>query len=786
MATAHAQRKPTFLWQAILILLPVVVLAAFGLFSLRQDQMLAQLEATERAQAIADELLAKIWAELSEPKYSYEFKHPSFQIDDEGRLIFPPPASALPVPSPFDQSELNAEQSRLWLAAQNAERRGLASAVQSYHDVIDSNPPEHFAAAARYTLGLLRLQRGEYEAAAAMFDSVLEENPGAVGESGLSLRPLAQMKLLELEALTTNQISAKHFVPLDSFYSNAVYQPSPLTPFLLTFNPEKEGGLPTGYSTQRWKNLWEDHELSRAMFSAACTHLRGGDSPASSLLSVEATRDLAETNQAGATKQWSLLATAGRTNAVAPRRFWFTTPGSWSLSSVTAMGTNRSGLGTESWTWLAGQVEGSATAHWYVCRPESELGLRVSELAINTTRVPEYFAVAVELAGKKMTAFTRDHGAWPDLRAWEHQSWFSPHAFGGGVSKLYSVRLATQILATATKMEAGVEQVKVNVYLTSPTTIFERQRNRVFRFGCLIAISILAALIGLAAAWGAFNRQQQLSEMKSNFVSSVSHELRAPIASVRLLAESLERGKVSEPVKQNEYFRFIVQECRRLSSLIENVLDFSRIEQGRKQYEFEPTDITALVGQTVKLMEPCAVEKGVQLKSEIRNPKSEMNVDGRAIQQALVNLIDNAIKHSPKGETVTVGLEVSGAECQVSGRQKSAIGNQGSDPLPLDATRNTQHASRLTPDTSHLTLSVTDHGLGIPASEQERIFERFYRLGSELRRETHGVGIGLSIVKHIVESHGGRVRVESKVGQGSRFTIELPDAKSESRNPRTE
>ena len=113
-----------------------------------------------------------------------------------------------------------------------------------------------------------------------------------------------------------------------------------------------------------------------------------------------------------------------------------------------------------------------------------------------------------------------------------------------------------------------------------------------------------------------------------------------------------------------------MQECRRLSSLIENVLDFSRIEQGRKQYEFEPTDLVALAQTTVKLMEPYAAEKGVVLKLETFNvqhptPNVELNVDGRAIQQALVNLIDNAIKHSPKGETVTVGLEMQNAKCRM-------------------------------------------------------------------------------------------------------------------------
>src|SRR6185312_2475608 len=135
-----------------------------------------------------------------------------------------------------------------------------------------------------------------------------------------------------------------------------------------------------------------------------------------------------------------------------------------------------------------------------------------------------------------------------------------------------------------------------------------------------------------------------------------------PIASVRLMAESLERGKVAEGAKQNEYYRFIVQECRRLSALIENVLDFSRIEQGRKQYDFEPTDVLALARETLKVMEPYAEEKGVRLElktSNTQHPTSniEVEMDGRAVQQALVNLIDNAIKHSAKGQTVTIGLD---------------------------------------------------------------------------------------------------------------------------------
>ncbi len=180
------------------------------------------------------------------------------------------------------------------------------------------------------------------------------------------------------------------------------------------------------------------------------------------------------------------------------------------------------------------------------------------------------------------------------------------------------------------------------------------------------------------------------------------------------------------------------------------MLDFSRIEQGRKQYEFEPTDMMALVRETVALMQTYAVEKEVKLRFdaaeiEMERQKLELCVDSRAIQQALINLMDNAIKHSAKGGEVVVGLE--------------------------KAQKKNEHEQE---DQKEVRIWVEDKGPGIPLEEQERIFERFYRIGSELRRETQGVGIGLSIVKHVVEAHGGRVLVESAPGKGSKFTIELP------------
>ena len=167
----------------------------------------------------------------------------------------------------------------------------------------------------------------------------------------------------------------------------------------------------------------------------------------------------------------------------------------------------------------------------------------------------------------------------------------------------------------------------------------------------------------------------------------------------------------------------------------------------------------ALVRETVALMQTYALEKEVtlRLQNDTENSekqKLELSVDSRAIQQALINLIDNAIKHSPKNAEIAVSL----SSCSFSFSSSSSA--------PSDA----GHVGSL----QKCRISAQDKGAGIPLAEQEKIFERFYRIGSELRRETQGVGIGLSIVKHVAEAHGGRVLVQSAPGQGSRFTIELP------------
>ncbi|HVW09246.1 MAG TPA: HAMP domain-containing sensor histidine kinase, partial [Bryobacteraceae bacterium] len=197
--------------------------------------------------------------------------------------------------------------------------------------------------------------------------------------------------------------------------------------------------------------------------------------------------------------------------------------------------------------------------------------------------------------------------------------------------------------------------------LSNAERLYAPYRRRLVMIQWLIFCAVAASLLGLWRLWQTYRDQMRLNEMKSNLVSSVSHELRAPIAAVRLMAESLESGRVDGAEKQKDYYRLIVRGCGRLSSLVENVLDFSRIDQGRKKYHFEPLDAMALLRHTMMLMQPGAAERQVTLR--LVEPPAEFADlqpawDSEAVEQSLVNLIDNAIKHSPADAEVRVEVEL--------------------------------------------------------------------------------------------------------------------------------
>jgi signal transduction histidine kinase len=581
--------------------------------------------------------------------------------------------------------------------------------------------------------------------------------PNITGESGLPVAPLAWLKSMEL----VPDDSAGRIAEAGELARMVVTTPSPVTPMILTRLAAMPGAAGV---VEPWQQRWQRDNVSRELFAA--TGLRFAP-------------------------PW-------------PRLFWFTIGNPPPVRSViTNLNWSKMQMRPEE-RWLAVRIDAGTNATRFVCK--SQLNHRLAEvfapaagddsatvvanlsaiLPVSTNSWPQFSYTQASALNPQFGALSKLISRLPgylgvSVDVAGHPLISSNHLpvieFVGGGGKgsgqhyvLQRTKGPPPLLAAARKFDAGAEYLRAGVHLVSPDMLYSRQKTRIALFGLLIVASAIAAVIGFVSARRAFLRQQALSDMKSNFVSSVSHELRAPIASVRLLAESLERGKIAEPAKQNEYFRFIVQECRRLSSLIENVLNFARIEQGRKQYDFEPTDLAALIRQTVKLMEPAAIEKQITFTTNLDDPQpspgcagalrpgetlnSQLFCDGPAIQQALVNLIDNAIKHSPPNETVTIAVNRTGP--------------------PPSADENPNEQFSILNSQFSISLSVQDHGPGIPFSEHERIFERFYRSGSELRRETQGVGIGLSIVKHIVEAHGGKVRVESEVSQGSRFVIELP------------
>lgn len=278
------------------------------------------------------------------------------------------------------------------------------------------------------------------------------------------------------------------------------------------------------------------------------------------------------------------------------------------------------------------------------------------------------------------------------------------------------------------------EGLRVEVYAQDPAALARRLRNQEAWTLGFVALASLVSIGGLWVILATLKRERKLNEMKSQFVASVSHELRAPVASIRLVADALEEGKLA-PETAKEFHRLIAREGARLSTLVGNVLDHARIEQGRRVWKMELTNLAALVADTLRVMQPLAAEKGILLTSRL--DAVEVTVDAGAIQQALVNLLDNAIKFSPPGSAVDVTLAKS------------------------DARRTCE-------------VRVEDQGPGIPKAEQGRIFELFYRPGDELRRETQGTGIGLSLVKSIAEAHRGSVSVESEAGKGSTFILQVP------------
>ena len=240
---------------------------------------------------------------------------------------------------------------------------------------------------------------------------------------------------------------------------------------------------------------------------------------------------------------------------------------------------------------------------------------------------------------------------------------------------------------------------------------------------------------GIALTIRATDREARLAQAKSNFVANVSHELKTPLSLLSLFSEILELGRVKNEEKKIEYYRIIRHESRRLNKMIDNILDFSKIEAGRKTYNFAEGDMAEVIENVLSSYRYQISNSGFDVQTNMPACLPPVLIDRDAMAQAVSNLLDNAIKYSGEVKQLSITTE----------------------RLP-----------------SKLSIEIADRGIGIPRAEQAKIFEKFYRVGNGLVHDVKGSGLGLSLVKHIIEAHKGSISVESDVGKGSRFTILLP------------
>jgi signal transduction histidine kinase len=258
------------------------------------------------------------------------------------------------------------------------------------------------------------------------------------------------------------------------------------------------------------------------------------------------------------------------------------------------------------------------------------------------------------------------------------------------------------------------------------------RENRVY--GVLMAALVLVLAAGVVFTVRAASREVELSRLKSDFVANVTHELKTPLALIRMYGETLESGLVNDDARRREFVTIIRRESERLTHLINNVLDFGRIDSGGKAYTFMSDDIVSVVRDALDAYRYFLDRAGMAVEADLPAEAIRMRLDRDAIAQALVNLLHNAMKYGADGRYVRVRVRA-----------------DGSDVL----------------------VEVTDRGAGIPEDELDRIFEKYHRVGGKMS-SVQGSGLGLAIVKHTVEGHGGRVEVESTLGRGSTFTMRLP------------
>ncbi len=251
----------------------------------------------------------------------------------------------------------------------------------------------------------------------------------------------------------------------------------------------------------------------------------------------------------------------------------------------------------------------------------------------------------------------------------------------------------------------------------------------------LISGLTLFIIIAAAFAFRQIKRQLEFAQIKSDFVSNVSHELRTPLALISMFAETLEMDRVKTEEKKKEYYSIISQEAGRLSRIVNKILNFSKMEAGKRKYQMSKVNLNVIVEDILKSYSFHIKNKGFSQEFVTDKSLDEIYVDPEAVAEAVVNLIDNAMKYSKDEKSISI----------MTGK-----------------------------DANYAFISVQDKGIGISSEDQDKIFDKFFRVSTGLVHNAKGTGLGLSLVKHIMEAHSGKIELQSKPGEGSTFTLKFP------------
>lgn len=280
-------------------------------------------------------------------------------------------------------------------------------------------------------------------------------------------------------------------------------------------------------------------------------------------------------------------------------------------------------------------------------------------------------------------------------------------------------------LATITEFfEDNFPPWRIEFYRSKTGALGALDIKRNFYFWTILTL-VVVLISGAVLISRAIAHEMAVLKLKSDFVSSVSHEFKSPLTSIKALTDRLKEGKVKDSERMKQYFSLITQGVERLTCLVRNILDFSKVEEGKKEYEFVETDVAQLVAEQIENFKKGEFSKGIKIRAQVNKDIPQLNVDKEALSQALNNLLDNAVKFSPDRKEIVVNVRK---------------------------------------DKTNVFIEVKDRGIGIPPQELDKIFDKFFQGRNTLPQSIKGTGLGLTLVKHTVEAHEGRTMLLSPTG----------------------